>query len=101
MGEKSNHSFMHQAGIFVMRLSYIRLLLMIHLQILVGGLHNGQMTSSEFTNSFFTSKSRLKIVLKRATGMGVVSLNLAYHDASPDMQHDLFGSACDLRVSLT
>ena len=45
----------------------------------------------------FANKSRLK----RATDMGVVSLSLFCHDASPDMQHDLLGSICDLRETLT
>ena len=97
MGEKSNPSFTHQVWYFCHELSYTRLLLMIQLQILVGDLHNGHLESDDVirgNQQFFANKSRSK----RATCMGVVSLNSSCRDASPDMQHDLFGSKC---VTLT
>ena len=44
----------------------------------------------------FANRSRLK----SATDMGMVSLYLSCQDASTDMQHDLFTSACDLDLRL-
>ena len=77
-------------------LSYIRLLVMILLQVLVGDLHEGHLGSDDVIRGhqqfFFTNNSRLKI----ATNMGLVSLCLFCQDASTDTQHDLLGSTRDL-----
>ena len=72
---------------------------MIQLQILVGDVHKGHLGSDDVIRHYqqvIANKSRLN----RATDMGVVSLSLPCQDASPDMQHDLLGSTCDL-VTLT
>ena len=56
MGEKPNPSLTHQARLFYHKLSYVRVLLMIQVQILIGDLHRvtwGHMTSSEVTNRFW------------------------------------------------
>ena len=52
MGEKPNPSHTHQVRLFYHELSYIRLLLMIQLQILVGVLDIGHLGSPEVTNRF-------------------------------------------------
>ena len=73
---------------------------MIHLKMLIGDLHKGHLGADEVIRGhqqIFANKSRLK----RATDTGLISLSLSCQDASPDMQHDLLGSACDLRVTLT
>ena len=89
-----------RSGIFYYQLSYIRLLLMIQLQILVGDLHKGHLGPDDVIRGhqqLFANKSRLKW----ATDMGVVSLSFSCQDASLDMQHDLLGSTCVLLVILT
>ena len=56
MGEIPNPSPTHQARLFYHELCYVRVLLMIHVQILVGDLHKviwGHMTSSEVTHRFW------------------------------------------------
>ena len=56
MGEKRNPSPTHQARLFYHELSYVRVLLIIQVQILIGDLHRvirGHMTSSEVTNRFW------------------------------------------------
>ena len=97
MGEKSNPSFTHHVWYFYHELIYIRLLLMVQLQILSGDLQKRHLGLIWCHQQVFADKSRLK----RATGMGVVSLSSPCQDASPNMQHDLLGSPCDLRVTLT
>ena len=52
MGEKLNPSYKHQTQSLYHQLSYIRLLLMIQVQILVGDLHRGHLWSTEVTNRF-------------------------------------------------
>ena len=69
---------------------------MIQVQILIGDLHRGHLGSYDVIldhQQALANNSRLK----RAGDMGVVSLCLYCHDASIDMQHDLFESAFDLR----
>ena len=63
-----------------LKLLHFTVLLMIQVQILVGGLHRGPLGSTEATNSFFPNNSRLK----RAPQMGLVSSCLSYEDASTD-----------------
>ena len=50
MGEKPNPSYTHQVWLFYHKLSYIGLLLMIHVYMLVGDLHIGHLGSPEVTN---------------------------------------------------
>ena len=52
MREKHNPSYTHLVRLFYHVLSYIRLLLMIQEQILVGGLRGGHLVSLEVTNRF-------------------------------------------------
>ena len=98
MGERSNPSFTHQIRKVCYELSYIRSLLMIHSQILVGDLHNGHkghLGSDDVIRGYqqvYANNSRLK----RATDMGVVSLSSSCQDALTDMQHGPFGSTCGL-----
>ena len=69
---------------------------MIQVQILVGDLHRGRLGSYAVIRGqqqVLANNSRLK----RAREMGVVSLCLYCYDASTNIQHDLFGSAFDLR----
>ena len=76
-------------------MSYIRLLFMIQVHILVGDIHEGHLEPDDVTRGHqqvFANNSRLKIV----TDVGVVSLRSSCQDTSPDMQHDLLGSTCDL-----
>ena len=71
MGGTANSSFMHQDQLFYHELSYVRVLLMIQLQILVGDLDRGHLGSYHVIRSHqqvLAKNSRLK----RATGMGVV-----------------------------
>ena len=97
MGEKkTDPSFTHQGRLFYNELNYARLVLMIQVQILIGDLHRGHLGSYDVIldhQQALANNSRLK----RAGDMGVVSLCLYCHDASIDMQHDLFESAFDLR----
>ena len=82
-------------GYFYHELSYARLLLMIQVKILVGD-HRGHLWSYDVIRGHqqvLGNNSRLK----RARDMGMVSLCLYCHEASTDMEHDLFGSAFDLR----
>ena len=68
---------------------------MIQVQILVGDLHKGHLGSDDVIRGHqevFANNSRMK----RATDTGMVSLCSSCQDASPDMQHDLLGSTCDL-----
>ena len=68
---------------------------MIQVQILVGDLHKGHLGSDDVIRGqkqFFANNSGTN----RATDTGVFSLCSSCQDASPDMQHDLFGSTCDL-----
>ena len=67
MGEKPNAFCMHQVWLFYHELSYIRLLLMIQVQILVDNINRGHLGSTKVTNRFL-----LITQLKRATGMGLV-----------------------------
>ena len=46
IGEKSNPSYTHQVQLLYHELSYIRLLLVIQVQILVGDLHGGHLGSA-------------------------------------------------------
>ena len=69
---------------------------MIQVQILAGDLHRGHLGSYDVIRGHqqvYANNSRLK----RARDMGGVPLCLYCHDALTDMQHDLFGSAFDLR----
>ena len=52
----------------------------------------GHVTSCAEPTGFFANNSRLK----RARDEGLVSMWLYCHDASTDIQHDLFGSTFDL-----
>ena len=73
---------------------------MIQPQMLVDDLHKGHLRSDDVIRvrqQVFANKSRLK----RATDMGVISSSLCCQDASPDMQHDVLGSTCDICVTLT
>ena len=95
MGENPNASNTHQARFFPHELSYVRLLL-IEVQILVGDLHRGHLKSSDGIRGqkqVLANNSRLK----RVEDMGLVSLCLYCHDASTDIQYDLFGQTFDLR----
>ena len=79
-------------------MSCIRLLLMIHAQILVSDLHKGHLVSDDIIWAYqqiFADNSQLE----RATGMGLASLCSSYQGALPDMRHDLLGSTCDLKWS--
>ena len=73
-------------------MSYIRPLLMIQVQILVGDLHRGYLGSPEVTNRFLL----IPHCRKKAGDMAVDSLCLSCRDTSTDMQHDILGSICDL-----
>ena len=69
---------------------------MIQVQILVGDLHRDHLGSYDVIRGYqqiLANNSRLK----RARDVGIASLCLYCQDASIDMQHDLFGSAFDLR----
>ena len=69
MGQKPNPSYTHQVWLFYYELSDVKLLLMIQVQILVGGLHRGPLGSYDVIGSHqhvWASNSRLK----RARGMG-------------------------------
>ena len=77
-------------------MSCITLLFMIQATILVGDLHKGRLGLDDVIQGhqeMFSNNSRLE----RATDMGQVSLCSSCQDASPDMQHDLLGSTCDLK----
>ena len=68
---------------------------MILVQILVGNLHKGHLGSNDIiqgNQQVFANNSRLK----RATDTCMVSLCLSCQDESPDVQHALLGSTCDL-----
>ena len=89
---------MHQTQLFYPEWSNTRPLLMIQLQILVGGLHRGNPVSPEVTKFFFANNTRLKRSTKE---LGLVSLYLSFHETltntqSTNMQHDLLGTTCDL-----
>ena len=77
-------------------MSFIRLLVIIQVQILVGDLHKGHLGSDDVIQGhqqfFFTNNSRMK----KATDTGMISLCSSCQDESPDMQNDLLGSTCDL-----
>ena len=97
MGEKPNPSFTDQAPLFYHELSYVRLLLMMQVQISVGALHRDRLGSYGLTRGHqqvWANNSRLK----RARDIGVVSLCLYFHDESTDMHYDLFGSTFELCV---
>ena len=71
MGEKPNPSFTHQDHLFYHELYYVRVLLMIQVQILVSDVDRGHLGSYDVIRSHqqvLSHNSRLK----RATGMGVV-----------------------------
>ena len=71
MGEKSNPSFTHKIQKFYHESGYIRLLMMIQVQIMVDDLHKGHLGSGDVIRGqkhILASNSRLK----RATDMGVV-----------------------------
>ena len=87
MGKKSNLSYTHHIRWFELRffyeLSHIGLLLMIQVQILVGGLHKCYLGSDDVIRGHqqvFANNSQLK----RSTDMGVVSLCSSCQDASID-----------------
>ena len=68
---------------------------MIGVHILVSNLFRGHLGSCDVirgANRFLANNSRLK----RARDKGLVSMWLYCHDASTDIQHDLFGSTFDL-----
>ena len=98
MGEKKT-SFIHHGRLFYNELNYARLVLMIQVQILIGDLHRGHLGSYDVILDHQQALAN-NLRLKRAGDMGVVSLFLCCHDASIDMQHDLFESAFDLRRPL-
>ena len=64
---------------------------------MVGDLFKGHLVSYDVirgTNMFLANNPRFK----RARDKGLVSSCLYCHDASTDMQHDLFGSTFDLML---
>ena len=68
---------------------------MIQVQILVSELHKGHQGSDDVIKGqkqVFAYNSRME----RATDTCMVSLCSSCHNASPDMQHNLLGSTCDL-----
>ena len=96
MVEKRNPSFTYQARLLYRELSYIRLSSIIQVQILVGDLLKGHLGSYDVIRGHqqvLANNPRLK----RAKDVGMVSLCLYCHDASIDVQHDLFGLAVDVR----
>ena len=93
MGEKRNPSHTHQVRLFYHELSYVRLFLMIQVQILVDELHRGHLASYDVIWQILANNSRLK----RPRDMVVVSLCLYRHDAWTYMQHDLLGLTFNLK----
>ena len=76
---------------FYYEMSHVRVLLMIQVRFLVGELYRGHLGSYDVIRGrqqVLANNSRLK----RATGMGGVSLCLYCHDESTDMQYELLGS---------
>ena len=69
MAEKPKTSYTHQARLFYHELSYVRLLLMIQVQILVGDLHGGHLVSYDVIRGHqkvLANNSRLKSATDRA-----------------------------------
>ena len=90
MRENPKHSFTHQSQLFYHELSYVRVLLIIQVHILVCDLDRGHLGSYDVIRSHqqvLANNSRLK----RATGMGVVSLWLYCHNESTDMSMSYLG----------
>ena len=90
MGEILNLSYTNQIQLFYHEWNYIRTLLMIQAQILLGCYDRRYLESPEATNR------SVPITHDWKKDKAVVSLCLSYCDASTDLQHSLLGSKCNL-----